>query len=84
MARVEDAPGFLEARWWTDGDGTGKLTITAASSSGFAGHSWAWFNATVVMDFAQKLERTRYTPTICRPSLVARNRSEANFTCRSV
>src|SRR5947207_1075266 len=67
--RMDDANGYLEATWWTDGDGTGRLTIAASSSTGFAGRSWAWFSTGTVLEFARKLESFPLSSDD-RPSLV--------------
>lgn len=43
-------------RWGSDdGDGIGKLTVTA-SANGFAGSSGAWFDRETVLAFAQAIE----------------------------
>lgn len=47
----------LVARWdGDDGDGTGRLTVTARSND-FGGSGQAWFNRQTVLEFAQALGR---------------------------
>ena len=64
-----DTDGSLEMRWWSDGDGTGKLTVRAESASGFAGRSWAWFDQGQVVRFAKRLGEYPL-PTLDSPQLV--------------
>src|SRR5438132_7357537 len=53
---MESRAGRLVMTWWTDGDGTGRLTVAAVSSTGFGGRSRAWFNNDTVLDFAGRLQ----------------------------
>jgi hypothetical protein len=44
----------LRATFWTDGDGTGELTVEA-SNGHFAGRGSAWFSIPQLIDFARAL-----------------------------
>jgi hypothetical protein len=50
----EEAGEVLKVRYAPDSDGTGKLTVTAATGP-FAGESSAWFDTTGLVEFAEGL-----------------------------
>lgn len=56
MERIDQpAPDGITLRWGgDDGDGIGRLTVSA-SANGFAGRSSAWFDRAAVIAFAQAL-----------------------------
>ena len=56
MERIDQpTPDAVTLRWGgDDGDGIGRLTVTA-SANGFAGRSSAWFDRETVVAFAQAL-----------------------------
>src|SRR3954452_20982220 len=46
--------GHVTLSYWTDGDGTGKLTIIAAAGV-WAGRGEAWFNESALREFGSRL-----------------------------